>query len=131
MPARRSPTVEELPFLTARRQALTLTARGATITIQPMNPPLVTPGSHWIADQRGGGRGVRVSAHTEAGFLVLSTWKEDAAVATVRLLPDEAAALVAGIADGLSRLAEHPTETDLALRLASVEARMAALESNE
>lgn len=95
-----------------------------------MNPPLVTPGSHWIADQRGEGRGVRVSSHVEAGFLVLSTWKEDAVVATVRLLPDEAAALVAGVADGLSRLAERPVESALAARLAAVEGRMAALEGN-
>lgn len=77
-----------------------------------MNPPLITPGSRWIADQRGEGRGARVSSHIEGGFLVLSTWKEDTVVATVRLLPDEAAALVAGVADGLSRLAERPTESD-------------------
>ncbi len=51
-------------------------------------------------------------------------------VATVRLLPDEAAALVAGVADGLSHLAEHATENDLALRLAAVEARLAALEDD-
>jgi hypothetical protein len=69
-----------------------------------MTTPFAAPG-HWIADQRGGGRGVRVSSHLEAGLLVLSTWKEDACVATVRLLPDEAAALVAGIAEGLGRLA--------------------------
>ena len=75
-----------------------------------MNPPLHAPG-HWIPDQRGQGRGVRVSSHVEAGFLVLSTWKEGTVVSTVRLLPDEAAALIAGIADGLSHLAEvaHPT----------------------
>ena len=95
-----------------------------------MNPPLVRPGSRWIADQRGEGRGVRVSSHVEAGFLVLSTWKEDTVVATVRLLPDEAAALVAGVADGLSRLAGRPTDSELALRLAAVEARTAALEGN-
>lgn len=95
-----------------------------------MTPPLFKPGSHWIADQRGEGRGVRVSSHVEAGFLVLSTWKEDAVVATMRLLPDEAAALVAGVADGLSRLAVRPTDADLAVRLAAVEARMSALEDN-
>lgn len=70
---------------------------------------------------------MRVSSHVEAGFLVLSTWKEDTVVATVRLLPDEAAALVAGIAEGLSRLTEHGTE-DLSVRLAEVESRLAALE---
>lgn len=89
-----------------------------------MTTPLSAPGT-WIADQRGEGRGVRVSSHVEAGFLVLSTWKEDRVVATVRLLPDEAAALVAGVAEGLSRLAG---QSDVAARLAQVEARLTALE---
>lgn len=71
-----------------------------------------------------------MSSHVEAGFLVLSTWKEDTVVATVRLLPDEAAALVAGVAEGLSRLAERPAEADPALRLAAAEPRMAALEGS-
>ena len=51
---------------------------------------------------------MRVSAHAEAGFLVLSTWKSGVCVSTVRLLPDEAADLVAGLAEGLSRLAVGP-----------------------
>jgi hypothetical protein len=59
----------------------------------------------WIADRRGEGRGVRVSAHAEGGFLVVSTWRADVCVATVRLLPDEAAELVAGLADALACLA--------------------------
>lgn len=70
-----------------------------------MPGPLQSPG-RWIPDERGEGRGVRVSAHAEAGFLVLSTWKSGACVGTVRLLPDEAAELVGGIAEGLSRLAK-------------------------
>ena len=90
-----------------------------------MTAPLSAPGT-WIADPRGEGRGVRVSSHVEAGFLVLSTWKEDRVVSTVRLLPDEAAALVAGLAEGLGRLAV-PTD-DVTARLATVEARLAALE---
>lgn len=94
-----------------------------------MTPPLFAPG-RWIADQRGEGRSVRVSSHVEGGFLVLSTWKEDTVVSTVRLLPDEAAALVAGVAEGLGRLAEHFVQGDTAARLAVVEARLAALESN-
>lgn len=65
---------------------------------------LTAPGT-WVADPRGEGRGVRVSAHVEAGFLVLSTWKQDTVVSTVRLLPDEAAALIAGLAEGLGLLA--------------------------
>ena len=42
-----------------------------------------------------------MSAHAEAGFLVLSTWKAGTCVGTVHLLPEEAAELVAGLADGL------------------------------
>lgn len=69
-----------------------------------MDPVSSAPHSPWIADLRGGGRAVRVSAHTEAGFLVVSTWKSDQCVGTVRLLPSEAAELVASIAAGLAVL---------------------------
>ena len=65
--------------------------------------PLSAPGV-WVSDQRGEGRGVRVSAHVEAGFLVLSPWEAGTCVGTVRLLPDEAAELVSGLAEGLARL---------------------------
>ena len=99
-----------------------------------MTMPLEAPGT-WVLDQRGGGRGVRVSAHTEGGFLVLSTWKSDACVATVRLLPDEAAQLVAGIADALARLSVPPpaaavVERDLTQRLAELETRVILLEQS-
>ena len=92
-----------------------------------MSAPFDAPG-RWVADQRGDGRGVRVSARTEAGFLVLSTWKAGICVGTVRLLPDEAAGLVAGIGESLARLATPGA--DLATRLAEVEQRLAALESS-
>ena len=97
-----------------------------------MTTPLASPGT-WVLDQRGGGRGVRVSAHTEGGFLVLSTWKSDTCVATVRLLPDEAAQLVAGIADGLARLSTSPSAlADRAVteRLAALETRVISLEQS-
>jgi hypothetical protein len=91
----------------------------------------------WIFDRRGAGRGVRVSAHTEAGFLVLSTWKSDVCVGTVRLLPDEASQLVSTITDGLARLATAngaaatdvagPVEVEQDRRLAALEARLDAL----
>jgi hypothetical protein len=71
-----------------------------------MTTPFAASG-RWIADQRGGGRGARVSSHVEGGYLVLSTWRDDACVSTVRLSPDEAAELVAGLAEGLGRLAER------------------------
>jgi len=96
-----------------------------------MTMPLQSPGT-WVLDRRGGGRGVRVSAHTEGGFLVLSTWKSDRCAATVRLLPDEAAQLVAGIADGLAQLSiPHGSavpEPHLTDRLAALEARVISLE---
>jgi len=73
---------------------------------------------------------VRVSSHVEGGFLVLSTWKQDTVVATVRLLPDEAAVLVAGIAEGLTRLAGATADAELASRLLAVEVRLDALEDD-
>ena len=85
----------------------------------------------WVFDQRGEGRAVRVSAHIDAGFLVLSTWKSDVCVGTVRLLPDEGARLVSNIAAGLARLAAVPdadAEHDLGQRVARLEGRLAAWE---
>lgn len=82
----------------------------------------------WVFDQRGGGRAVRVSAHVEAGFLVVSTWKSDSCVATVRLLPEEAARLVSNVADGLARLAAPPereADEHLEQHLAQVAGRLA------
>lgn len=70
----------------------------------------LSPGACWVSDPRGEGRGARVSAHAEAGFLVLSTWKSGVCVSTVRLLPDEAAALVAGLGEGLAQLCAVPTQ---------------------
>lgn len=104
-----------------------LTGSGIGSTIVAMRPPSPSR-ERWIADQRGEGRAVRVSAHAEGGFLVLSTWKEDTCVSTVRLLPDEAALLVAGLADGLSRLSDRPSD-DIASRLATVEATLASMDS--
>ncbi|MDX6228840.1 MAG: hypothetical protein QOI76_2230 [Frankiales bacterium] len=63
------------------------------------------PGT-WVADRRGDGRAVRVSAHVEAGFLVVSTWRFGTCVGTVRLLPTEAAELIAGLSAGMALLAE-------------------------
>ena len=75
---------------------------------------------------------MRVSAHEEAGFLILSTWREDRCVGTVRLLPDEAADLVAGVAEALGRLASRPPTdqgpADVELRIAAMEERLRRLE---
>jgi len=102
-----------------------------------MTHPVPFPPGGWIFDARGAGRGVRVSAHTEAGFLVLSTWKSDVCVGTVRLLPDEASQLVGAISDGLARLATAnsaaassvagPVEAEQDRRLSALEARLDAL----
>jgi hypothetical protein len=70
---------------------------------------LDAPG-RWVTDRRGDGRAVRVSAHVEAGFLVVSTWRLGTCVGTVRLLPTEAAELIAGLSEGLAHLASsEPT----------------------
>ncbi len=72
------------------------------MTTQPLTEP-----DRWFPDQRGQGRGVRVSAHAEGGFLVVSTWRDGECVSTVRLSPEQAAGLVSGIAEGLAQLTEH------------------------
>lgn len=68
------------------------------------------PRGEWLADARDGRRALRVSWHGEQGCVVLSLWRDDACVGTVRLGPAEAAALVGTLADGLAAgvlAAEH------------------------
>jgi hypothetical protein len=74
--------------------------------------PFGTAPGRWSFDQRGEGRAVHVSAHAEAGFLVLSTWKSGVCVGTVRLLPAEAAQLVGHLAAALVDLADGTVEPD-------------------
>jgi len=74
----------------------------SNMSLAPMSPH-----SRWARDLRGEGRAVRVSAHAEAGFLIVSTWKADGCVGTVRLLPGEASELAAGIVEGLAHLADR------------------------
>ena len=95
-----------------------------------MSARVDAPGQ-WVPDIRGDGRGVRVSAHAEVGFLVVSTWKAGTCVGTVRLLPDEAADLVAALSRSLAAL----TRDNPLLGLGAVdpmarefEARLSALE---
>ena len=69
--------------------------------------------------------------------MVLSTWQADTCVATVRLLPGEAAELVAGVATELGRIAQPPAldmTTDTSgeaadERIAVLEQRLAAVEN--
>lgn len=70
-----------------------------------MQPHAPSSYARWAVDVRGEGRAVRVAAHVEAGFLVISTWKADVCVGTVRLVPHEASELMAGIAHGLAEIA--------------------------
>ena len=84
---------------------------------------------HWAWDARGNGRAVRISTHAESGLLNLSLWREDLCVGTARLRPDEAAALITGLTDGLAELAARPRAVgpDPAT-LAELETRLARLE---
>lgn len=98
-----------------------------------MSARIDAPGQ-WVPDIRGDGRGVRVSAHAELGFLVVSTWKAGTCVGTVRLLPDEAADLVAGLSHSLAALtrdnpmwglgAVDPMVRELEARLSALEQRL-------
>jgi hypothetical protein len=84
---------------------------------------------HWAWDARGGGRAVRVSTHPESGLLNLSLWRDDLCVGTARLRPDEAAALITGLTDGLAELAARPRVVGPdAATLAEMELRLAQLE---
>jgi len=50
-------------------------------------------------DARDDGRSLRVSAHPEAGVVVLSQWRGDRCVATFRLAMDDAKGLADALAD--------------------------------
>ena len=66
------------------------------------------PRGEWFADARDGQRAMRVSWHLELGCVVLSTWRDGTCVATTRLAPDEAARLIAVLAEGLAAGAGEP-----------------------
>ena len=85
--------------------------------------------ARWAWDARGDNRAVRVSAHQREHLLNLSVWRDDLCVGTVRLRPDEAAALVTGLTEGLAQLAARPTGvspqvSDLEQRLTRLETRL-------
>jgi hypothetical protein len=64
-----------------------------------------------VPDTRGEGRALRATWHHEAGVLVLSVWRENVCVSTVRVDPDDVPALVevlvSGLADGYD-VTRHP-----------------------
>ena len=61
---------------------------------------------HWFGDVRDGDRALRASWHVDQGCVVLSSWRGDGCVATVRLSPADAARLVSTLVEGLARAAE-------------------------
>lgn len=67
------------------------------------------PRGRWAWDARGSQRAVRVSPHPAENVVNLSVWRDDVCVGTVRLVPEEVSALVAGLADGLVELARRPS----------------------
>ena len=69
------------------------------------------PRGEWFGDARDGERALRVSWHAEKGCVVLSSWRAEACVGTVRLTPTDAARLIAVLADGLAATAETPEQT--------------------
>src|SRR3954451_11265565 len=82
----------------------------------------------WAWDDRGDGRAVRVSTHADVGLLVVSLWRDNVCVGTVRLAPAEAAAVAAALTDGLAELADRPAPGPVpaADRLHAAEERLPA-----
>jgi len=58
----------------------------------------------WVHDVRGEGRAARVSAHAEAGVVVVSVWNGDTCTATVRLAPEGVLEAVTALTRGLVEL---------------------------
>ena len=56
----------------------------------------------WFGDARDGSRALRTSWHAELGCVVVSTWRGDACVGTIRLTPAEAGRLAGSLAAGLA-----------------------------
>lgn len=84
----------------------------------------------WAWDLRGQGRGVRVSAHADAGLLNVSLWREGICVGTAQLLPRDVAKLVSGLSEGLAVIAaQPPVHADADQRMQELEERIAELES--
>jgi hypothetical protein len=70
------------------------------------------PRGEWFGDARDGSRALRVSWHHELGCVVLSTWRDEACVATTRLTPAEAARLIGVLAQGLASATGHVAVAD-------------------
>ena len=60
------------------------------------------PRGEWLPDARSGDRALRVSWHPELDCVVLSTWRGQGCVGTVRLTAADAARLIGVLAGGLA-----------------------------
>ena len=64
-----------------------------------------------VPDVRGEGRALRTTWHHEAGVVVLSVWRRNVCVGTVRLDPDDVPTLVETLTSGLAEgydITRHP-----------------------
>ena len=68
------------------------------------------PRGEWFPDARDGDRALRASWHAELGCVVLSAWRGEGCVGTVRLTPADAARLIGVLADGLAASAPPSAE---------------------
>jgi len=66
-----------------------------------------------IPDQRGDGRWMRVTWHSEADVVVLSLWRETGCVGTMRLERSQVPGLVAALVEGLADMPAAPVATAL------------------
>ena len=58
----------------------------------------------WVSDARNGGRVARVTAHPEAGLVVVSVWNGDRCTATIQLDTDDAVEMITALSRGLADL---------------------------
>ena len=69
--------------------------------MRPSVVPLPAQGDVFL-DARGTDRGMRVTWHHEQGVVVVSLWRSDTCVGTLRLPHDEVPRLIAALAEGLA-----------------------------
>ena len=55
-----------------------------------------------VLDQRGEGRALRVTWHHDTGIAVVSVWRQDRCVGTVRVAAQDVPGLVAVLTEGLA-----------------------------
>lgn len=67
----------------------------------PSVVPLPTQGDVFV-DAQGTDRGLRVSWHPEQGVVVVSLWRADTCVGTLRLPREEVPRLIVALASGLA-----------------------------